>query len=130
LVLMVIVLVVSLGLAVVGVALYQGVRSIKVAREVVNEYFTALEERRFDDAYLMLHPDTRFTHPREAFESALDARPPMAHELRGELRFNRMPRRTSGTVGVLVTYADGTSDARKVSLSRQDGDWLVCGSPY
>jgi hypothetical protein len=72
----------------------------------------------------------RSNHPREAFESEVAARPPTAYELTGELRVNRMLRRTTGTVGVSVTYADGTRGARLVSLVRQGGDWLVSGSPY
>jgi hypothetical protein len=129
-VLMVIALVVALGLAVAGIVLYRGIRSAKVAQQVVHDYYTALQERRFDDAYRMLCPDTRSSHPREAFESAVVARPPTAHELTGELRLNRMPRRTGSTVGVRVTYADGTNAARMVSLTRQGGYWRVSDSPY
>lgn len=130
LVLMAIGLVVALGLGAAGAALYHGVRSGKLAEQAVDEYFTALEERRFEDAYLMLCPDTRSSHPRGALESTVDARPLTAHEMTGELRVNGMPQRTTGTVGVRITYADGTSDARLVALVRQDGAWLVCDTPY
>jgi hypothetical protein len=121
---------VGAGLAVAGVALYRGIRSAKIAQQVVSDYYTALEERRFDDAYRMLCPDTRSSHPREAIESAVNARPPTAHELTGELSLNRMPRRTTSTVGIRVTYADGTNGARRVSLTRHDGCWRLSDSPY
>lgn len=124
---MVIGLVVGAGLA---AALYTAVRDTRDTRQVVDEYFTALADRRFDDAYQALCPEARASHPRDEFEEALDARLPTAHTTTDELRINRMPWRSTATVGVQVTYADSTSEDREISLTRPDGSWLICGSPY
>ncbi|GIJ27296.1 hypothetical protein Vqi01_24580 [Micromonospora qiuiae] len=121
--------VVFLVLAGAGTAVYLTARSGGVAKQVVDDYYRALEEQRFDDAYGMLCADVRSSQPWETFESTVAARPPTTHEMTGELRVNGMPWETTGTVGVSVTYADGTSQARMVSLVRQGGDWLICGSP-
>ncbi|GIJ79300.1 hypothetical protein SAMN05443287_11023 [Micromonospora phaseoli] len=120
--------VVLLVLAGAGSAVFLTARSGGVAKEVVDDYYRALEERRFDDAYGVLCSDVRDGQSREAFVSAVETRPPSSHEMTGELRVNGLPWKTTGTVGVSVTYADGTTQARMVPLLRQDGDWLICGA--
>lgn len=122
--------VVAIGLAGAGVALYTTIRGAGAAERAVHDYFTALQEGHYDNAYELLCPETRSDHPRETFESTVGARPPTAHEMTGELRVDRKPGGTTAEVGVEVSYADGTSEARLVWLVRTGGNWLVCGSPY
>ncbi|MFI7075812.1 MULTISPECIES: Rv0361 family membrane protein [unclassified Micromonospora] len=118
--------VVLLVLAGAGSAVFLTARSGGVAKDVVDDYYRALEERRFDDAYGSLCAEVRADQSREAFTSAAEARLPSSHEMTGELRVNGLPWKTTGTVGVSVSYADGTTQARMVSMLREDGDWLIC----
>ncbi|WBB56655.1 hypothetical protein [Verrucosispora sp. WMMD573] len=119
-------LVVFLVLAGAGSIVFLTARSGGVAKDLVDDYYRTLEERRFDDAYGMLCPEVRADQSPEAFASAIDARLPSSHEMTGELRVNGLPWKTTGTVGVRVNYADGTTQDRMVSLLREDGGWLIC----
>ena len=100
------------------------------AKDAAVAFFTDLENGRYEDAYAKLCPETKQQFTPERFQQEFSTRKLTGHELTGELRVNGTPSGTTGTVGIKLTFADGTSSPELVPLHRADDGWHVCGDPY
>ncbi|MBS2965964.1 hypothetical protein KGA66_23160 [Actinocrinis puniceicyclus] len=117
-------------LAVAGVLLARTVKDATRARDTVSAFFGDLQSGKYEDAYGLLCAGNRRQYTAEQFAQQTAAHRPAGHDLTGELRVNRTVKGTTGTVGVRVTFTDGSSEARLVPLAKDGSHWRICGSPY
>ncbi|SCL17269.1 hypothetical protein GA0070616_1239 [Micromonospora nigra] len=111
------------GTAVVGL-LVSGVQAIEEqSRTVSSDYYRALSEQRYGQAYDQLCEDAKRRESRPEFERRVSAEPQIASYRVGEVD------PTTLTVPVDVTYAGGGRERQQVTLrqDRQTGGLEVCG---
>jgi hypothetical protein len=122
------------GGSVFGYLAYRSVESARdepgPAREAVNTFAGHLEAGRYDAAYDGLCAATRDAFTPERFTETASARPRLTgHRVTGA---NVVAIGDTGSGGVTadLTYADGGSKSHLFPMTKEGGDWKVCGQPY
>lgn len=92
-------------------------------RVVVSDYFDAVSEGRYGDAYRLLCDDAQRRESRREFEQRVSAEPDIADYRVGDAQITDRV-----TVPVDVTYSDGGRDRLDVLMAQDSntGEWEVC----
>lgn len=117
------------GISVVAVLLGWAVRDGVRLRAAVSSFFADLAAGRYGQAYQLLSPAVCDRYPADRFMAEASARRPVGYKLTGQLRVNRSPRGSTGTVGVLASFADGSTEAFLVPLRLCGAAWRICQWP-
>jgi len=114
-----------LGLGGCGAIVYTVYRtSIAPARQAVDDYYGALARGDDRAAFEEVCPGAGITFA--VFTRLVDAKP-MLRWRTSTVNVSTVNGSTSGTVGGVVTYRDGTTRAGVVDLVKQRGGWRLCG---
>ncbi|WP_434741295.1 Rv0361 family membrane protein [Micromonospora sp. SH-82] len=111
------------GAAIIGLGV-TNVRAVdEQGRAVTDDYYQALVEKRYGEAYDMLCPSERGRESKSEFEQRVGAEPQVS-----SFRVRDVDEVTL-TVAVDVTYDDGDRDTRRVvlELNDQTAGMEVCG---
>ena len=114
-----------------GFALFKTAsQAIGPARDTADTFLDHLETGETATAYTYLCSQARGEFTPDQFDQIVDGRPKMAgHKIVGTNVMN-----TNGIVSASVdaelTYADGSSERHLFRLTKENGDWRVCGNPY
>lgn len=111
------------GTALVGLVFTQAEAFNEQAQAVVGDYFGAVAEEKYDDAYALLCDEVQDDETPEQFADRVAREPQITSYRVGEVSLTEL------TVPTDVTYAGGASDTLQVALAQDSGTgrFEVCG---
>ncbi|MGN9910999.1 Rv0361 family membrane protein [Phytohabitans sp. LJ34] len=111
------------GTALVGLVVTQADALNEQAQTIVGDYFDALSDQNYEDAYKLLCDQRQEDETPAQFTARVSREPRITSYQVGEFKL------TSLTVPADVTYATGGSDRLEITLAqdRGTGEFEVCG---
>jgi hypothetical protein len=111
------------GTALVGLVVTQADALTEQAQTIVGDYFDAVAEGEYEDAYKLLCDEAQEDESPAQFTARVSREPRIASYQVGEFQL------TSQTVPADVTYADGGQDRLEITLAQDSGtgQFEVCG---
>lgn len=99
-------------------------------RAAAEEFIAELTEADYRGAYERLCARARDQYSPEAFERAVRGQPRIRSHRIVDVSMYTVDGHESALVNAELTYDDAATERHTFPLSRDGGDWQVCGQPY
>jgi hypothetical protein len=118
------------GGAVVGFFIFRAAQDVKPARAAAVVFVRDLETGDIAGAYSRLCASTRREFPPDVFDATVSAQPKIIGYKIVDTSMSNVNGTRAAQIVMDLSLASGRVERHTFLLSRENGKWLVCGTPY
>lgn len=116
--------------SIVGLVIYKGAKSADPARAATRGFIDDLRTERLAEAYNQLCASTRASFTEPAFEAYVARQPEIASYSFSGFSISTVNGHQTATIDADLTATSAAVDHHSFLLTKENGQWLICGQPY
>jgi type II secretory pathway component PulL len=113
-----------------AIVVWHSYQSSKPAVNAANSFLNSLETNNVADAYTQLCSATKKQFSEAQFATYVKTQPGIDGHSSTSVELSTVNGTASAIVTEDIKNTGGSSQSRSIVLNKENGSWLVCGSPY